>query len=101
MAESPADRRERIAEALYVMMVGHCATGDMLWSADLCAQKAREWAATFVAGSPEHQQPTPDGYPTLLEAAKALLVAIDTTKGTNFAIVMLRDAIEREEARRE
>lgn len=59
MAESPADRRERIAEALFVMLMGHCAAGNMLWSADLCAEQSRVWADAFVAGATEQPQPKP------------------------------------------
>lgn len=105
MAESPADRRERIAEALYVMMVGHCATGDMTWSADLCAEQARVWADAFVAGAPEQPQPQPsaDASPSLLEAAKEVVHAAYCA-GVNSqfskAYNRLIDAIKREETRR-
>lgn len=103
MAESPADRRERIAEALYVMMVGHCATGDMHWSADLWAEQARVWADTFVAGAPEQPQPPADASPSLLEAAKAVVATWRspvTVESMDAACAALRDAIAFEEARR-
>ena len=103
MAESPDARRERIAEALYVMMVGHCATGDMTWSADLCAEQARVWADAFVAGAPEQPQPPADDSPSLLEAATHVVNVwrtVASPSSMQAACDALRDAIEREEARR-
>jgi hypothetical protein len=98
VAESLNARRERIAETIYAAMIASSE-----WSsntnADL-AHEARKAAGTFLSSAPEQQQQPADGWPRLLEALKELLVAIDTAKGTNFAIAMLRDAIKREEARR-
>lgn len=117
MTESIEARRERIAETLYVMMFGH-AMHNRYWSAALCAQKAREWADTLVNGAPEQPQPQPpaDASPSLLGMAK-LIVGIDwealfrqawcddhhagqVPPLVAAAIDNLRDAIEREEARR-
>lgn len=53
MAESKNDRRERIAEAVFVMLAGH---PTLPWSVKQCAQKAREWADEFLRDAPK--QPT-------------------------------------------
>jgi hypothetical protein len=92
MAESIEARRERIAETIYAAMIASSewcnnTNADLAW-------EARKSADAFLSTAPA------DGYPTLLEAAKEMLVALDTLKATNFAMAMLRAAIEREESRR-
>ena len=98
MAESLNARRERIAETIYAAMIASSEWCDNT-NADL-ASEARKAADTFLSSAPEQPQPPADDYPTLLEARKEMLVALDTLKATNFAMAMLRHAIEREEARR-
>ena len=95
MAESPAARRERIAETIYAAMIASPAWCDNT-NADL-AWEARKAADAFLSSAPEQPQPPADGW-RLLEAAKEMLACHDSAKGTNFAAAMLRDAIEREEA---
>jgi hypothetical protein len=99
VAESPAARRERIAEMIYAAMIGSSEWRD---NTAVLAHEARRAADVFLAHAPEQpqQQQPADGWPTLLEAAKEMLACIDSGKGTNFAAAMLRAAFVREEARR-
>ena len=64
MAESPAARRERIAETIYAAMIASPAWCDNT-NADL-AWEARKAADAFLSSAPERPHPPADGYPTLL-----------------------------------
>lgn len=103
MAESPADRRERIAEMIYAAMISSSE-----WASNTNADlyyEARKAADVFLAHAPEQPQPQPsaDASPSLLEAAKEVVHAAYCA-GVNSqfskAYNRLIDAIKREETRR-
>jgi hypothetical protein len=102
VAESLNARRERIAEMIFAAMIGSSE-----WCRDnteaVLAHEARKVADVFLAHAPEQPQPPADASPSLLEAATHAVNVwrtLASPSSMQAAFDALRDAIEREEARR-
>jgi hypothetical protein len=107
VAESPAARRERIAETIYAAMIASPAWCDNT-NADL-AWEARKAADAFLSSAPEQPHPPAEPFAlhpasaALLEAAKIVVATWQSPVSVDImdaACNQMRDAIEREEARR-